>query len=392
MAEHLTYLASKSHGYVYEDDDGRMTSPDENFARYVYCIVCTCSLFVYPNFYSYRPIRSRTHPHLFVNYLSFPSFHREIMQLFTIGLIALDEDGTQQRDENGTLIETYSNEDIMSFSRAWTGFQRHDPRGNYEDDNTSGSRNRLDPMYIDGRWRDRFAKSDLTGGYIGDTYPLCVDVPGKMFLRPGAKYRLLGADPLPEGMVDHPDLRYGDIYDIKRMVLDPAGDLFAALNDGSGNFRPIVELTSHLNCTAGTAECVVDTVRVVQVQSNDPDDPNVSDVFYEYVPPPCVHQAFYEGAKQIARRYRDWEGIMCADPRLAAASEACCDQNIERSVEDALRAYEYHGERMTYASAEQRCLAKHRLNLAEIELDSSPGNFNHGNENDSPSPIGNCQG
>ena len=83
---------------------------------------------------------------------------------------------------------------------------------------------------------------------------------------------------------------------------------------------------------------------------------------------------------------------MCADPRLAAASEACCDQNIERSVEDALRAYEYHGERMTYASAEQRCLAKHRLNLAEIELDSSPGNFNHGNENDSPSPIGNCQG
>ena len=33
MAEHLTYLASKSHGYVYEDDNGRIISPDENFAR-----------------------------------------------------------------------------------------------------------------------------------------------------------------------------------------------------------------------------------------------------------------------------------------------------------------------------------------------------------------------
>ena len=335
MAEHLTYLASKSHGYVYEDDNGRIISPDENFAR-------------------------------------------EIMQLFSIGLLALNEDGTPKRDEYGTLIETYTNEDIMSFARAWTGFQRHDPRGNYEDDTTGGSRNRLDPLYIDERWRDRFPKSDLTGGYIGDFYPLCVDVPEKMFLRPGAKYRLLGADPMPELMVDHPNLRYGELYNIKRMVLDPTGDLFAALNDGSGNFSPIVELTSHLSCTSGTAECVVDTVRVVQVQSN-------PDVFYEYVPPPCVHQAFYEGGKQIARRYRDWEGVMCADPKLAAASEACCDQAIERSVEEALRAYEYHGERMTYASAEQRCLAK-SMNLPVIPLDDSRGN-------DNPEGVyGHCQG
>ena len=47
MAEHLTYLASKSHGYVYEDDDGRMTSPDENFARYVYyTVLCARALYL----------------------------------------------------------------------------------------------------------------------------------------------------------------------------------------------------------------------------------------------------------------------------------------------------------------------------------------------------------
>lgn len=311
------------------------------------------------------------------------TFYREIMQLFTIGLLALDEDGTPKRDESGTLIETYTNDDIMSFARAWTGFQRHDPRGNYEDDNTGGSRNRLDPVYIDERWRDRFPKSDLTGGYIGDTYPLCVDVPDKMFLRPGAKYRLLGADAMPELMVDHPNLRYGELYNIKRMVLDPAGDLFAALNDGSGTFNPIVELTSHLACTAGTAECVVDTVRVVQVQSS-------PDVFYEFVPPPCVHQAFYEGGKQISRRLRREEGIMCADPRLAAASEACCDKDIDKSVQDASRLFEYHGERMTYASAEQRCLAK-SMNLPASLLDDSKGNYPW-NEPPPAGTYGHCQG
>ena len=81
MSEHLTYLASKSHGYVYDDDNGRIISPDENFAR-------------------------------------------EIMQLFTIGLLALDEDGTPKRDESGALIETYTNDDILTFARMWTGFDR----------------------------------------------------------------------------------------------------------------------------------------------------------------------------------------------------------------------------------------------------------------------------
>ena len=76
---------------------------------------------------------------------------------------------------------------------------------------------------------------------------------------------------------------------------------------------------------------------------------------------------------------------MCADPRLAAASEACCDKDIEKSVENALRAYEYHGERMTYASAEQRCLAK-SMNLPVIPLDDTVG------DNKGADQYGHCQG
>jgi hypothetical protein len=33
---------------------------------------------------------------------------------------------------------------------------------------------------------------DLFKGFIGDRYPLCVDLPDKQFLRIGATYRLLG--------------------------------------------------------------------------------------------------------------------------------------------------------------------------------------------------------
>lgn len=33
MAEHLSYRASKSHSYIYEDEDKRIRRADENYAR-----------------------------------------------------------------------------------------------------------------------------------------------------------------------------------------------------------------------------------------------------------------------------------------------------------------------------------------------------------------------
>ena len=41
------------------------------------------------------------------------NFAREVMQLFTIGLDLLNENGTQVLDENGNAVPTYSNKDIM---------------------------------------------------------------------------------------------------------------------------------------------------------------------------------------------------------------------------------------------------------------------------------------
>ena len=52
------------------------------------------------------------------------NYAREIMQLFSIGLYQLNMDGTNILLNNGKLEETYTIEDILSYSRAWTGFTR----------------------------------------------------------------------------------------------------------------------------------------------------------------------------------------------------------------------------------------------------------------------------
>lgn len=49
------------------------------------------------------------------------NYAREIMQLFTIGLYELHQDGRLKTDDNGELIPTYTNEDIKEFAKIFTG-------------------------------------------------------------------------------------------------------------------------------------------------------------------------------------------------------------------------------------------------------------------------------
>jgi uncharacterized protein (DUF1800 family) len=49
------------------------------------------------------------------------NFAREIMQLFTIGLYMLNNNGTNQIDQNGNFIPTYDNNDIKELAKVFTG-------------------------------------------------------------------------------------------------------------------------------------------------------------------------------------------------------------------------------------------------------------------------------
>jgi len=308
MAEHLTYEKSKSHSYVFREEDKRVSSADENYAR-------------------------------------------EIMQLFSLGLIVLNDDGTPVLDPaTGDPLETYTNDDIESFARAWTGFTRVAVRGNYEDTGTGSSSNRLDPLKINPKWRDPIPKSNLNGGFIGDRYPLCADLSSsRSFLKKGATYRLLGGSPSPELMKDPIEFANDAAYNISRVELSSTSALYQRLYNG-GNHELTIELENDLTCTTGTIECDIDTLRVVKVGS----------IYYEFVESPCVQMAFYDNGKQIQLRDSYRQGQMCANPDLTNAREACCRPDriseVRMAVMETGVTHFYDGERMTYATAKDRCI------------------------------------
>ena len=90
------------------------------------------------------------------------------MQLFSIGLVKLNPDGTPLRDSAGRTMDTYTKDDIVTFSRAWTGFSRQPARTNLEnkDGTNDGGKNYIDPMRLRPAWRDAFPKLDLHGGLL----------------------------------------------------------------------------------------------------------------------------------------------------------------------------------------------------------------------------------
>ncbi len=64
------------------------------------------------------------------------NYAREVMQLLTIGLWELNNDGTQQLGSNGQPIATYSNTDVMGLAAVFTGFSWDIP-GDTTDDGWS---------------------------------------------------------------------------------------------------------------------------------------------------------------------------------------------------------------------------------------------------------------
>jgi hypothetical protein len=258
------------------------------------------------------------------------------MQLFTMGLVQLNMDGSPKVGIDGERLLAYTNDDIMSFSRAWTGFDLQLRRGNME-----GRDNRIDPMRIIPEWRDRFPKSHTNGGYIGDDYPLCSDFPSKSFLMEGATYRFLGSSSLPELMSDPAGFEIEDT--LTRLSLEESSPLWQLLcnEDQNGNciYENTVTLPTTYNCTG--IECNLDTIRVVQVAPN---------AYYEFVHPPCVNFAFYNNPVKISPRYST-DKVMCADPGIPVASEACCSIGNNRAARNS----KYSGERVLFTTAQARC-------------------------------------
>ena len=177
-------------------------------------------------------------------------------------------------------------------------------------------------------------------------YPLCAELPSQSFLKKGAKYRLLGTLSRPE-LISQDDSKWRDSASAKRLVLQTGtSGLYEQLcsEDASGDcsFPGVVVLDKALDCkTSKDAECGdIELPRTVKV----------GQVFYEYVPFPCVDLAFFEGGVKVSKR-RGQQTSMCANPKLPVASEACC--NAAGTV--ATPNCNFAGERMSMATAAARC-------------------------------------
>ena len=166
-----------------------------------------------------------------------------------------------------------------------------------------------------------------------------------MFLRKGAKYRLLGASNMPELMEDDPAFKTDP--DTKKFALHQSSQLKAELcnpdSDGTCQFANSVTLETNLKCVAD--ECNADTLRVIEV---------IPGIHYEYIRPACVEQVFYANAMKVINKQR-WDDSSCANPLLPYASEACCstgDLTAYRSP-----GYLYDQERVLFNTADARCEA-----------------------------------
>jgi len=307
------------------------------------------------------------------------NYAREVMQLFSMGVYQINEDGTQKLDANGKAEASYSIEDVESLARAWTGFRRSAPRGNIEHATDATAPNYIDPMVIHMEDRDQTPKRAPGGGFIGDGFPQCTDLPSRGFLRKGATYRYLGRSPVTVAVEDpqwySKEGKYssyaGSSWDwTKRNDLGSTSLLAAALcgsaaAGGLCQLKGEVTLPGSLACTG--MECEVDTVRSVGlVDGLAWSNGTRYTVYYEYVHQPCVHLAYFENPTLVTGSHgtvTTRPDAICADPLSTAAAAACCSYTddkfgVNSAAPRPMCDTRYTNERVTLATAAARCEAR----------------------------------
>ena len=190
------------------------------------------------------------------------NYSREVMQLFSIGLTALNLDGTPQLSANGQPIESYTQDTVTNLARVFTGWNR-DTRGG----NTTPDFMRL-PMTLTAA-----SHSTLAATFLGVTMP--ANTPGTTalttamdalanhpnvgpFIGKGLIQRLTSSNPSP-GYIARVAARFndnglgvrGDLKAVVRAVLldDEVRDDLALISTRSGKLRePLLRFIQWARC------------------------------------------------------------------------------------------------------------------------------------------------
>ena len=96
------------------------------------------------------------------------NYAREILQLFSIGTVRLNPDGTQQLDQTGRPVPTYDQTTVNNFARVFTGW-RFAP-------GAPGIPNYIDPMVVNEAQHDTGSKTLLNGAVLHTAPPAATDI------------------------------------------------------------------------------------------------------------------------------------------------------------------------------------------------------------------------
>ena len=272
------------------------------------------------------------------------------MQLFSIGLVNVNLDGSPKVSVQNDQIPTYDNDNIMAFSRVWTGLTREGNRENQE----RPFDNQLDPMKIKYDWHDFLPKVNLEGGHLADGYPLCADHP-RAFLAKGARYHYTG-ETSTEGVE----------YDIlwsrperPRFAPSNTSNLFKALckrdsRTGKCTFPSLVVLPETLPCH-GTQECNAENVRVVKIVNGNQFG------YFTHLPPACARLTFFNGVMiYMPEQWAKYGPPQCTDPTsTVVAGAACCDPLNEKLYNNWGEHKCFMAETMSLNTAKKRCTTAH---------------------------------
>ncbi|MEO0899142.1 MAG: DUF1800 family protein [Bacteroidota bacterium] len=104
-----------------------------------------------------------------LNTLPDENYAREVMQLFTIGLNELNNDGTLKLDAEGNTIPTYTNDDIQELAKVFTGLYYSKDKFGADNNNWNLGYNnwgRIPPMKVFSNYHDVSPKKMINGSTL----------------------------------------------------------------------------------------------------------------------------------------------------------------------------------------------------------------------------------
>jgi uncharacterized protein (DUF1800 family) len=238
------------------------------------------------------------------------NYPRELMQLFTIGIDALNQDGSLQLDSNGNPIPNYTETQVQAFARAYTGWTYATASGGVPTSFPNYTANYFAPMVAVESAHDTTAKILLNGTTLPSGQTAETDLAGALtnifdhpslppFICRQLIQHLVKSNPTPAYVsriaavfINNGSGVRGDMQAVIRAILEDtearAGDTNTA-DDGGHLREPMLWITNFLRAIGFTnTDANSSYYNLSNLSSSLSEDPYRSNSVFNFFPPNYV--------------------------------------------------------------------------------------------------------